>query len=117
MAGWAIFGEKLPGLWWVGAAGLVVGNVVIGRRSEDSEDASSNSKGRAGSSAAGAVAANGRASEERREGERERYRDSVDGTRGGAGGSGGEGMAISDGVAMELEEERRRNEDRSERAR
>lgn len=30
-----VFGESLPGLWWVGAAGLVVGNVVIGRRDED----------------------------------------------------------------------------------
>ena len=36
MAGWAIFGENLNGLWWVGAAVLVVGNVVIGRRDEES---------------------------------------------------------------------------------
>lgn len=33
--GLAMFGEKLPPLWWVGAAGLVVGNVVIGRREEE----------------------------------------------------------------------------------
>ncbi len=33
-----IFSEKLPPLWWVGAAGLVVGNVVIGRREEESID-------------------------------------------------------------------------------
>lgn len=33
-----IFAEKLPPLWWVGAAGLVVGNVVIGRREEGDED-------------------------------------------------------------------------------
>ena len=32
-----MFGEKLPGLWWVGAAGLVVGNVVIGRREEEGD--------------------------------------------------------------------------------
>ncbi len=32
-----VFGEGLPGLWWVGAAGLVVGNVVIGRREEEGD--------------------------------------------------------------------------------
>ena len=34
VSGWLVFGEKLPPLWWVGASGLVVGNVVIGRRSD-----------------------------------------------------------------------------------
>lgn len=34
LLGLAIFGERLPALWWVGAAGLVVGNVIIGRREE-----------------------------------------------------------------------------------
>ncbi|KIW33711.1 uncharacterized protein PV07_00539 [Cladophialophora immunda] len=29
-----IFGEKLGGMWWVGAGMLAVGNVVIGRREE-----------------------------------------------------------------------------------
>lgn len=33
-----VFGESLPGLWWVGAAGLVVGNVVIGHREEEEGD-------------------------------------------------------------------------------
>ncbi len=37
-AGWMVFGESLPGLWWVGAAGLVVGNVVIGHREEEEGD-------------------------------------------------------------------------------
>ena len=92
MAGAAIFGEKLTGLWWVGAAGLVVGNVVIGRRDEDSEEMAKK-----------APTANGRASEERREGERERYRDSMDGNA---------HPRISDGVELELEEERLRNEER-----
>ena len=32
-----VFGEKFPALWWVGAAGLVVGNVVIGRRDEEGD--------------------------------------------------------------------------------
>lgn len=32
-----IFREKLPPLWWVGAAGLVVGNVVIGARKEEGD--------------------------------------------------------------------------------
>lgn len=34
IAGWAVFGEELKGLWWVGAACLAVGNVIIGRREE-----------------------------------------------------------------------------------
>ncbi|KAK3174327.1 hypothetical protein OEA41_001571 [Lepraria neglecta] len=42
-SGWMVFGEKLPGLWWVGAAGLVVGNVVIGRRDEDDDTAKTES--------------------------------------------------------------------------
>ncbi|KAK0512023.1 hypothetical protein JMJ35_005151 [Cladonia borealis] len=37
LAGWIVFGEQLNGLWWVGAGGLVVGNVVIGRRGEEEE--------------------------------------------------------------------------------
>ena len=68
-----VFGETLPGLWWVGAAGLVVGNVVIGRR--DEEDASEAGK-------------DGRAEEERRE----RYRDSEHEE---------DGSGISDGVELE----------------
>ena len=39
-----IFSEKLPPLWWVGAAGLVVGNVVIGRREEGDGDEDGKSK-------------------------------------------------------------------------
>ncbi|KAI9888625.1 MAG: hypothetical protein M1814_006606 [Vezdaea aestivalis] len=34
LVGWMIFSEALPPLWWVGAAFLVAGNVVIGRREE-----------------------------------------------------------------------------------
>ena len=37
LAGWIVFAEKLNGLWWVGAGGLVVGNVVIGRREEEED--------------------------------------------------------------------------------
>lgn len=29
--GWVIFSETLPALWFVGAAFLIVGNVIIGR--------------------------------------------------------------------------------------
>ncbi len=37
--GFFIFTESLPPLWWVGAALLVAGNVIIGRREEkDSAD-------------------------------------------------------------------------------
>jgi multidrug transporter EmrE-like cation transporter len=32
--GFVIFTESLPPLWWVGAALLVAGNVIIGRREE-----------------------------------------------------------------------------------
>jgi len=83
-SGWMIFGEKLPGLWWVGAAGLVVGNVVIGRREEDGDHSSPN-PGNPG----------GEREEERREG----YRDLGE----------GDNTGISDGV--ELLDERRKSED------
>lgn len=33
--GFIIFSESLPPLWWLGAALLVAGNVIIGRREED----------------------------------------------------------------------------------
>lgn len=39
LLGGMIFSEKLPPLWWAGAALLVVGNVITGRKDE-SEDAS-----------------------------------------------------------------------------
>ena len=32
--GFIIFSESLPPLWWLGAAMLVAGNVIIGRREE-----------------------------------------------------------------------------------
>src|SRR6187402_2366692 len=35
--GWLIFSESLPPLWFAGAALLVAGNVIIGRR-EEGED-------------------------------------------------------------------------------
>ncbi len=35
LLGLIIFAEKLPGLWWLGAALLVAGNVVIGARKEE----------------------------------------------------------------------------------
>lgn len=34
-----IFSESLPGLWWLGAAFLVAGSVIIGRREEDTKAA------------------------------------------------------------------------------
>ena len=92
IAGWAIFGESLNGLWWLGAAGLVVGNVIIGRRDEETEELA---KGRPNSGTFG------RSSEERREGERERYRDSMDGDPGNGGPN------RDQGVELESEEERR----------
>ncbi|KAF4552128.1 Hypothetical protein D9617_11g009770 [Elsinoe fawcettii] len=37
-AGWAVFGEKLPGLWWLGAAMLVAGCLMIGSREGRKEE-------------------------------------------------------------------------------
>ncbi|KAK4126001.1 hypothetical protein N657DRAFT_632166 [Parathielavia appendiculata] len=34
LLGYAIFSEALPPLWWLGAAMLVAGNVIIGRKDE-----------------------------------------------------------------------------------
>jgi drug/metabolite transporter (DMT)-like permease len=34
LLGSAIFSEALPPLWWLGAAMLVAGNVIIGRKDE-----------------------------------------------------------------------------------
>lgn len=87
-SGWMVFGEKLPGLWWVGAAGLVVGNVIIGRRDEEGDVTF---KGKAREEG-------GRGEQEGEEQRREGYRDregeeDVD-------GGGGEG-AISDGVELD----------------
>lgn len=36
LLGFAIFSESLPPLWWLGAAMLVAGNVIIGRKDETS---------------------------------------------------------------------------------
>lgn len=33
-----IFGENLPGLWWLGAAMLVAGSVIVGMREEGEKD-------------------------------------------------------------------------------
>ncbi|KAF1821402.1 uncharacterized protein K489DRAFT_321608 [Dissoconium aciculare CBS 342.82] len=33
--GMVVFGEELPALWWVGAAMLIAGSVIIGRRDGD----------------------------------------------------------------------------------
>ena len=84
-----VFGEKLPGLWWVGAAGLVVGNVVIGRRDEEGDDAPKGKVGEGG----------GRAEQAGEEQRREGYRDR-EGEEDVDGGGGGEG-AISDGVELD----------------
>lgn len=37
LAGFLIFSESLPPLWWVGAALLVAGNVIIGSKDESGE--------------------------------------------------------------------------------
>jgi drug/metabolite transporter (DMT)-like permease len=35
LLGLALFGERLPPLWWVGAVLLVAGTVLIGRRTDE----------------------------------------------------------------------------------
>ncbi|KAL1311183.1 hypothetical protein AAFC00_001380 [Neodothiora populina] len=43
--GWMIFSENLPGLWWMGAAMLVAGSVIIGRREEGKESGAAGTAG------------------------------------------------------------------------
>lgn len=40
-----IFSESLPGLWWLGAALLVAGSVIIGRREEGKESGNAGTAG------------------------------------------------------------------------
>jgi hypothetical protein len=40
-----IFSESLPGLWWLGAALLVAGSVIIGRREEGNKVGSTSTTG------------------------------------------------------------------------
>jgi drug/metabolite transporter (DMT)-like permease len=48
MLGFVVFSESLPPLWWLGAALLVTGNVIIGRREEkDPEEERSDGLARA----------------------------------------------------------------------
>ncbi|KAJ4421200.1 hypothetical protein N0V85_000293 [Neurospora sp. IMI 360204] len=44
MLGFVIFSEALPPMWWVGAAMLVAGNVIIGRKDESEGQGSSDTK-------------------------------------------------------------------------
>ena len=43
--GWFIFSESLPGLWFLGAAMLVAGSVIIGRREEGKESGTAGTAG------------------------------------------------------------------------
>lgn len=44
LLGFAIFQESLPLLWWVGASGLVVGTVVIGKREQEDKKENTDKK-------------------------------------------------------------------------
>lgn len=46
--GWLIFSESLPPLWFLGAALLVAGNVIIGRRDEGEEKGNANERAESG---------------------------------------------------------------------
>ena len=45
LLGLIIFSESLPPLWWLGAALLVAGNVIIGRREEKEVDVQAEAHG------------------------------------------------------------------------
>lgn len=55
LMGLAIFAESLPPLWWVGAAMLVAGNVIIGRKDEGKADAEATVSAEGVASTAGAA--------------------------------------------------------------
>jgi hypothetical protein len=57
--GWMIFSESLPPLWFVGAALLVAGNMIIGRREEGDEKGNGDEQVRAESGQAGGEEAEG----------------------------------------------------------
>lgn len=44
LLGFAIFQERLPLSWWVGASGLVVGTVVIGKREQEDKEGKTDKK-------------------------------------------------------------------------
>ncbi len=43
--GFAIFSEALPPLWWLGAAMLVAGNVIVGRKDEGLSEVKGDTEG------------------------------------------------------------------------
>ena len=65
MFGWWVFAESLPGTWWIGAALLVAGSVIISRRDTEKE------KARAGQQQHRPVRSPGREAEGEGEGEGE----------------------------------------------
>ncbi|KAL9599477.1 MAG: hypothetical protein Q9219_003816 [cf. Caloplaca sp. 3 TL-2023] len=105
LLGLAIFGEKLPLLWWVGAAGLVVGNVVIGARKEEGSDGDGG-RGKGEGEGDGAVRLEGQSGEQGYRDEEEEDEETVvdddddvlelDG-EGGEGGGGQKGSKEQDG--------------------
>lgn len=46
MLGMLIFGEKVAGLWWVGATGMGVGCIIVGMRDEGVKDNGEGENGR-----------------------------------------------------------------------
>lgn len=76
--GFVIFSEALPPLWWIGAAMLVAGNVIVGAKDESSKE-----NGDAGSERSGGDTASISLSLADEEvaalRERERYRDREEG--------------------------------------
>ncbi|KAI6781399.1 Transmembrane protein-like protein [Emericellopsis cladophorae] len=62
-----IFSEQLPLMWWAGAAFLVIGNVIIGRKDESKEGAGEDDAGYAAAAQSEDVEPRGLSREEERE--------------------------------------------------
>ena len=62
-----IFSEQLPLMWWAGAAFLVIGNVIIGRKDESKEGAGGDDAGYAAVAQSEDVEPRGSSREEERE--------------------------------------------------
>ena len=55
LLGAVIFSESLPGLWWLGAALLITGSVIIGRREEGAKEGDAGTAGAEGGLLTGQV--------------------------------------------------------------
>ena len=59
LMGFIVFSESLPPLWWLGAAMLVAGNVIVGRKDEGIPGSGDDADGADGAAASDAESGNG----------------------------------------------------------